>query len=435
MTTFTALPDEQRRNALWFLAVAVVGAAVGLVGTRRPALGLALLLLCAGACLVVARPVHVAVLAVPGLYAIQGVGGGGAGPTDLLIVTATLLALPALTRAPGRHGIAPLLWAFAGYLALLAPSVIAHPSSAAVVEVVHRLVIVPGAVLVGAWLVQERSVAPALRLLVLVSAGFAVVSVLTWLTNGHQAAYPLGFHKNYMGTLLALVLLIALCLPHLLGLPTWVRLSASGLIVLGVLACQSRGAILGAALGGLVWLFAPRSGTHVTGRARLLAAVLALGFGLYAGYSVQEQLTSQDVSTSSAGVRREVEAFTRDLWRTSPVDGVGIRYFNSGQYGPLAQASNNAINNELAEAGLAGATGFVLFHTTALVLLWRRRRTALGVAALALLSGQLLHGMFDIYWSSGITPLPFLLAGMALASRPDEDESAAPAATTVAARA
>ena len=36
---------------------------------------------------------------------------------------------------------------------------------------------------------------------------------------------------------------------------------------------------------------------------------------------------------------------------------------------------------------------------------------------LAVFSGQLLHGMFDIYWSSGLTPLPFIAIGMALAER------------------
>lgn len=416
------LAPDRRLDVTSSLAVVMVGLSASVLSIGRPALSLVVILAAAGLALVAVRPVMCAVLAVPAVYAIRGAGTGPVGPSDLLLAAGALLALPALARTPALRGVRPLLLAFGLYLTLLVPSLVSHPTPAAGQEVVHRLVIVLGAVLVGAWLVLEERVTPALRLLVLVSAVFAVVSVFTWLTNGHQPAYPLGFHKNYMGTLLALVLVLVLCLGPRVGLPGWLRLVAAGLLVLGVLACQSRGAILGAACGGLIWLFAPQQQNRVSGRARLAAAVLAVGFGLYAAQSVQEQLTSGDVETNSVGVRREVEAFTLDLWRSSPVYGVGLRYTTSGEYGRLAQPSNNAINNELAEAGVAGATGFLIFHLVVLRLLWQRRRTALGVSALALLSGQLLHGMFDIYWSSGITPVPFLLAGMALAA-PHEKRS------------
>lgn len=417
-------PD--RRLDLAFLAVVVVlGLAAGFVGTGRPVVGLALVAAAAGVCLLAVRPVLVAVLAVPAVYGYQSVGPGGAlGLSDVLLLAGAFLALPALARSPAFRRTGSLTRGFVVYLALLLPSLLVHPSGAAGRELLHRVVLVVAAVLVGAWLVTERQVEPALRLLALISGFFAVASILTWLTNGHQAAYPLGYHKNYAGSLLALTLLILLCASAHVPLRTGLRFPAIGLLVAGLLATQSRGAILGAALGALLWLFAPGSGVGVRGRSRVVAVVLAVGFVLYSGQSVRQQLVSSNVETNSVGIRRDVETYTRELWRTSPVVGVGIRYFTSGEYGELAQAPNNAIDNELAESGLIGTAGFVGFHVVALTLLWRRRRTALGLTALALVSGQLLHGMVDIYWSSGITPLPFMLAGMALAEpapRPDPD--------------
>ena len=99
----------------------------------------------------------------------------------------------------------------------------------------------------------------------------------------------------------------------------------------------------------------------------------------------------------------------------TPVVGVGLKYFNTGVWGPDAQASNNAINNELAESGLIGAAGWITMHAALLVMLFRRR-SALASVALAVLAGRILHGQLDIYWSAGVASLAMLVAGMAFAS-------------------
>lgn len=405
----------RRLDVVCIAGVIVISVAAGGVAASKPRLAPALIVLAITAAVILARPVLCAVLVLPGLYGYQGIGfGGSLGISDSLLIVGAALALPALAGRGRGRDLRLMQLAFIVYLMSLTPSLILQPSSAAFAEVVHRVVIVLGATIVGAWLAQEHKIKAALRLIASASVFFAIAAIATWLTNGHNAAYPLGYHKNYAGSMLALVLLVLLCAPRAASLPSALRLPVLGLLVLGVLATQSRGAILGAALGALIWLFAPREGGGVTGRTRVLAAAFALSFGVYASYSVQQQITSGDVETNSVGVRQDVEAYTRELWRTSPLDGIGLRYFNSGRYGPLAQAPTNAINNELAESGLAGAAGFVFFHGVVLRVLWRRRRSPLGLAGLAIFSGQLLHGMFDIYWSSGITPLPFIVAGMAL---------------------
>ena len=234
--------------------------------------------------------------------------------------------------------------------------------------------------------------------------------------SGFEPAYPLGFHKNYAGSLLSLAFLVALAAPQAARLSPRARGAILLLMASGMVATQSRGAMLGAALGALLWFFAPRGKRVVSGRARVAGALVAVLFVGYTGYSVTAQLDSANAETNSVGVRRDVEAKTQELWRSSPVVGVGIRYFTTQDLGQFARASNNALNSELAESGVLGATGFVLFHGTALVVLFRRRRSELGLAALATVGCQLLHGMVDIYWSAGVSPLPWMLSGMALAA-------------------
>lgn len=417
MTSSLLLAPRRRLDVAIVGFILVTGGAAGFLGSSRPRLALAMITIGCAVAVVAAKPVLCAVLAVPALYGYQGVGLGPAlGLSDVLLLAAAVLALPAVAHTSHLLTVGPVNRAFAGYLALLVPSIAAHPTGAAAREVLHRLVIVTGAVLVGVWLSQQGGVRSALRLLVGVSVVFAAVSCVVSVASGFAPAYPLGYHKNYVGTLLALTLLVVLCAPGVLGLNPILRTASTGLIVLGVMATQSRGAILGAALGGFIWLFAPRKGTGIKGRTRVGAAVLAVGFGVFATYSVQQQLSADDVSTNSVGVRRQVAAYTEELWRSSPLVGVGIRYFNTGEYGLFAQAPNNAITSELAEAGVVGATGFVGLHAVVLASLWRRRRSQLGLAALTVFCGQLLHGMFDIYWSSGLTPLPFILAGMSLSA-------------------
>jgi hypothetical protein len=423
MSSLRSASRGRRLDAGFLVAFILVGASVGFLGTERRRLALAVVVVTCLAGFVAARPVLAAVVALPALYGFQGFGvGGGLGISDAALVAAAMLALPALAHTRELQSLGILNRTFAVYVVLLVPSLIANQTGAADREVVHRVILVTAATLVGGWLVKEHAESAALRLLLVASAAMAVACVVESVRTGFAPAEPFGYNKNYVGSLLALTLLVALCAPAHLGLKASLRIPAIALLVAGTVASQSRGAILGAAAGALIWLFAPRQGTGVRGRNRVMALVLAASFTAYAGYSVQQQLTSANAETNSAGVRTNVEKYTRELWRTSPLVGIGVRYFNTHDYGPLGSAPNNAFDSELAEAGLVGTAGFTFFHVSVLVALWRRRRSQLGLAALALVAGQLLHGQFDIYWSSGITPLPFLVAGMAVAAtaRPEE---------------
>ena len=154
-----------------------------------------------------------------------------------------------------------------------------------------------------------------------------------------------------------------------------------------------------------------------------MAIAVAGGLAWFAYSSVKSELglEQSQLNNSSIGVRVNVEKVTRQIWETSPVYGVGLKYFNSGNYGYYAQSANNVVNNELAESGVIGLAGFVILQGSALTAGFRRRRgDPLVVVGLAMVAGQLLHGMVNIYWTAGTVPLPFLILGIALAERTTE---------------
>jgi O-antigen ligase len=165
-----------------------------------------------------------------------------------------------------------------------------------------------------------------------------------------------------------------------------------------------------------------------TRRARALTILVALALAAIAYFSVRHQLDQNQVQrqNGSIGVRFNVEKETRRIWHTSPAYGVGLKYFNAGNYGPFAVAANNAVDNELAESGVVGLVGFVLLQGAMFVTSAKRRRNDKFVAAgVGVVFGQLMHGMVDIYWTAGVVSVSFVLLGMALARAPSRPSARA----------
>jgi hypothetical protein len=149
----------------------------------------------------------------------------------------------------------------------------------------------------------------------------------------------------------------------------------------------------------------------------VFAGLVAAALSVVAYVSIRDQLSlsKQDLTNSSAGVRFNVEHVTQGIWRTSPVVGVGLKYFNTGNYGQFAYPANSVVDNELAESGLIGLAGFVLFQIGVLAVGIRRRGSPVVAAAVGVVAGRLMHGMVDIYWTAGAVTLPFVILGIALA--------------------
>lgn len=83
---------------------------------------------------------------------------------------------------------------------------------------------------------------------------------------------------------------------------------------------------------------------------------------------------------------------------------------------------------ELAESGIIGLIGFTALQAAVAAAGVRRRRNGpLVAAAVGIVAGELLHGMVDIYWAAGVVTLPFVVMGIALATRAgDELDRSAP---------
>lgn len=395
------------------LLAGVLALAVGYLALDHRTAAVGLLAVTALAALLSVHRWSLAVVAVPAVWLARPRVGGflAAGDAVLLLAAATALVGGAATRLTPRARV--VLVTLAVFLGLCSIAVAAHPSQEGATELFHRLLLVGGGVLVGGLLVRQALLRPALQLLLVVSLVFAARSIADGL--GGSPAYPFGFHKNFAGSTFATVLLLLLTVPKEFGLRSpRLRVVLLLFVAGGLAATQSRGAILGAALGGLVWYF--RSVRHEQGRAARFLGLVVLGVLAYVAItSVQSQLTQQrttDIKINSLTQRTQVEKATRNLFRTSPEVGVGLRFYNTPKYSTY-QAPNNVFDESLAESGLVGTAGLAALVVVPVAALWRVR-DPLAVAAMAVLANSWFHGQIDIYWANGQS-FTWLVVGAGLA--------------------
>ncbi|MDT4937953.1 MAG: hypothetical protein QOG80_1624, partial [Pseudonocardiales bacterium] len=320
------------------------GAVAGAASAHSARLGVLIVLAVVLVVLAAWRPVALGIVAVVGTYAVQRLGGtsvnpgssGGISYSDALLTVAAFLAFPAVIGSAQLRRLRLPMWGLAAYLACLLPTVFLNGSHRVYLEWMHRLVLIGGSLLVGAWIVHERMQRTALRWLLAVSLFVAIAAIENCITHHLHAATPFGLNKNFVGALLAVVLTVVVVAARVFGI-TWRQQVAASLVLAGaVIAAQSRGGMLAVVVGVLVaFMIDPRGHTR---RARALSALVALVLAAIAFTSIRSQLeqTQQKRSNGSLGVRFNVEKVTRQVWRTSPVYGVGLKYFNSGEFGPQA---------------------------------------------------------------------------------------------------
>lgn len=372
------------------------------------------------------RPVVLAVIALIGVFASPRLGTAlvagsepGVSCSDALLAATTLLSVPALlrTRELGRLRLAA--WGIAIYLASLLPTLVLNPSQRGYLEWLHRLMLLGGSLLVGAWIARGGKTRQALRWLAFAACVVAVAAVWNGVMHGWLNSAPFGLNKNFVGALLAAVFVVVFIARTDLALPAPWWSVAICIIGAGEIASHSRGGALAASAG--LFLAFVLQGRRYSGGGKVLAVLAAAGLAVFVYTSVRGQFDQSQaaVSNSSIGVRYNVEHATRTVWRTSPVYGVGLKYFNTYAYGPFAVAANNIVDNELAESGVIGLAGFVVLQGAVLSAGFRRGRTQqLAAAGFGTVAGLLAHGMVDIYWTAGTVTLPFIIMGMALAREP-----------------
>lgn len=409
-------PDWFRARVVEPAAVAVGAVAYSLlVGylalhDEKLAIGAAAVGLVAGA--VAGNVARLAIVATAGVWLISRVPGN-ISVTDVLIAcagTAALISGAARTIAPrGRI----VLRSFAVYLLSLSVTLVFNQSLRADLEWLHRTALVAGAVWAGAWLVSTKRQRPALRLLLALTVFFAALAVSDGLKSDFgQPASPLGYQKNFVGSILATVLLLLLAAHREFQLPKAVLRAAAAVMLAGLFATHSRGAMIAAGVGTLIWFF--RDSGRATGGLRTAALAAAIGISIFTAISVNSQLNQG--TYSSLTQRTQVEQATRQLWSEHPLTGVGLRFFDTPRYEGY-QPPNNFVDEALAEAGIFGLAGFLVFVLGSLVGL-ARLRGPLATAGLCVVAARFSHGLFDIYWTGGTTTLVWIIAGMGLALAP-----------------
>lgn len=398
---------------------AAYGAAVGALATASVRLAVPLTLFGVLLVLMAWRTVAIAVIAVPGVFIIQRAPLIDVSYVDIIVAVAGAAAFLAGAQRALTPNARVVLWAFAAYLGLLLGSVAFNQSLRSDFEWIRRISVVAGSMLVGAWLVREGLAHIALRALLMATVLLGILAVGSSASEGFAPASPLWYHKNYVGSISATVLLVLVAAPGAFRLSAMSVRVAAVFLTAGLLAAQSRGAILALSAGLLIWFV--RIDRDRRRRFGALAVVALVGFTALVGLSIRAQLARRVVNPhDSISQRIEVESATRELWQAHPMTGVGLRYFSTPEFNGY-QPPNNVVNEVLAEAGFPGLIGFVIFVGGSLIGL-SRRRDQLALAALCVVSARFVHGLVDIYWVAGTTTLPWLIAGMGLAS-PRQDSN------------
>lgn len=405
--------DWRRATRMLGVAAPLGGVAVlaGLLAAEQAALAAALTLAVVAGVAALCSSLTAALLAFPATVLVfrLGLGGTGMSVADVALVIALMVVAPLAPWA--NPGLRRLLGALALYGGLLAVAVVANPTTAAAFEWAHRLVLVGGSVLVGATVAAHGKVHTALRLYLgamVVLAAAAVATAATEFAAGElRPAFPLGIHKNAAGSLLA-VGIVVLAFPHVAQLRHRTASVMRVLLVVGLLATQSKGAMVGLAVAALAAVPARR--------ARLLSPAMLAGLIAMAAVvtlSVSQQLANPSDKYNGINSRVTVYDQAWKEFRSSQVFGVGVRYFKTEA---RAQGEpHNVVYVTLAESGAIGLTALALLLGTFAAEL---RAMSSDVALLALLALLLyvVQSVAAIFWVAGPGTIPWLLVGLAVGS-------------------
>jgi hypothetical protein len=404
--------DAMRERSLArIFATLVVSALIVLLAGLIPsqpalALGVAALLLVAGVAFTAPTLLLAAIFAATFGYWRVGPSGLNMSIADALTALALVAAMPFVPWK--SRSLRRLLIAIAAYQGLTLMSVLASPTHLAVGEWFHRMLLFGGAILVGAAVAHRRQTSIALRGFIFAAGIVSVAAIASSLTHGFSAGYPFGMQKNFAGPLLAMSVVLIVVVPWRLELrPSFVR-HLRILLVIGLVATQSRGA--GLALVAVIAIYAAR---HRSARRRAPIFFLLVSLTLIVGSVVS--LRSDTINNPKFnGVDTRESAFDvalNDVWEPHPFVGGGLRWF--AEPGRAATQPHNIVVSELAEIGLIGLFGLVILATTTVVVLFRRR-DPIGEAAFLVFVFILLFSMTGIFWLAGSLTLPMLVVGLAV---------------------
>jgi hypothetical protein len=304
----------------------------------------------------------------------------------------------------------PAKWPVLQYCVFVLVLFCAHPGVQPLLQTLQRYELIVFPLVIGSYLVIRGVHVTALKAYIVAASVIAVMFPFV----------SLGLQKNPAGQFVADALLLVIGVPRLARYRILVPV-----LVWGMFATESRGAIVACAVGVTVildlrWTRSPQKAA-ATGFAIVAIAVLAFAV---MPPSTQAFITSYGSTgnTNAAWNVRFRQGYDRDalqIIRAHPWLGVGV-----GSYGnATAAAQLTAVSDphevlllQAAEGGWAFAASFVVLILGTALVLFRVRQTELAAAAIAILLATAVHGLVDVYWVRGTPVLGWLLTGMVCAS-------------------
>lgn len=400
--------ESLARPVVTWLSVAGLAAAAGVAVALNAFAGLAIAVLVLAFGIFVADPILVVVLVLPGSILLQRVGGSSTNLSvaDLLVFMGAIVCLFHVEWAEARN-LKRFLRGIVWYEAVLILVVVAHPFRGDIVEWFHRFSYLAGSTLVG-WVIAFHGRArQALRLYLWGAGLLALLAIAHAATSGFQPAQWGPYQKNAIGA----VMWVAVIIAHLN--PPWVRIPKSEsralevLCLFGLLACQSRQSAILVVLGlGTAILL----NSDIRGRSKMIVFIAVPIVGIvYYSFVLALQNNPQ---FNSVAIRFGQIAAALHVWHSSPVLGLGMRFYNLPQYLTVTAPPNSLIDN-LSSTGVVGSLAFFFLVFVTLRALSGLPRIY-GTLGLVILLAHYVDGMFDTFWIGALSISPFLIAGISL---------------------
>ena len=394
-------------------AIAIVLACViGAASAHNALMAIVVAVVVLAAAIIARDALIVPILAVPATIAQMRVGDI-ISVSDLVLALASFIAL-FFVSGRGVSSLRPLVWAGSIYLAMAIPTQILNPNSANIVEWVHEVVLVLGSLIVGFVVGRENRAALALTLYLLVCVSIAIAAmyyaVHSYLvTHTFEPAYLPYLQKNTTGGMLAAGAVIAF------ARPVWMRWSARWswivfvLCTMGILAAQSRQALIGALVGVLIVSIRRRP---QTGRRVKVVWLAAIPVVAVVASAVSEQLDSGNLFNSA---HQRVDWYLQavQIWQSSPIFGVGMRWWYTSRFAGQYQSFQppNVELEVLTEVGVFGLIGFLAMFAVAAWFLWKMD-PIYGTVGFAVVATRFTQTQFDLYWVAGQASLLWIVAGI-----------------------
>jgi hypothetical protein len=393
--------------AAW-LTMLALAAVAGVATAANPLAGIVVAGLVLAFGLFVVDPILVAVIVLPGSILIQRVGGASTNLSvaDLLVFVAAFVCLFHVEWSRATH-LKRFLRGIVWYQAVLLLVVVAHPFKGDIIEWFHRFSYLAGSALVG-WVVGYRGRArQSYRIYLWGAAALALLAIEHSAASGFHPAQWGPYQKNAIGSVMWVAAVVAQLNPPWVGIAKVEARIIEVLCLLGLLASQSRqaGILLVVALVAAVLI---NSDIKSRFKTLIFIGVPALAL-VYYSLSVMIQNNPQ---FNSVAIRFGQIGAAIHVWHTSPVLGLGMRFYNLPQYVFVTPPPNSLVDN-LASTGIVGSLAFLF-----LVFVTMRSMNGLprvyGTLGLVILLGHYVDGLFDTFWIGGLSIPPFVIAGISL---------------------